>query len=360
MNKYKELLEKTIVPSTLSQEEQKNVYADITEYINKCMPKKLYRFRGCNERSFGALFRDELWFTSGSEMNDDYEARIYYDKDKIHQWIHSLINGQGNLKVLEQLRMMQNMPSGMENIIPNAPHVFELIKNLPENVVQQTSKQFLQHLNHNLEKGLERITNIIQSSVKFACFSRNIKSDMMWGHYAANSTGFALEFKFEGNQSFVGSVDMFGQVKSSCSLFPILYGSERFDATEFAVYLFKVDMLMNALAMQNIPYNMQWINLIVPCPDLFAASKLALNKSNEWKPEKEWRLFLTNLNNEGNNKKYDCILLKPSAIYLGRKISELNEKIIKDLVKDKEIPIFKMYIDDQSNNYKLKYYRIKS
>ena len=44
---------------------------------------------------------------------------------------------------------------------------------------------------------------------------------------------------------------------------------------------------------------------------------------------------------------------KPVAVYLGRKISSINEKIIKDIAREKGIECYKMELN-QSQTYKLK------
>ena len=40
--------------------------------------------------------------------------------------------------------------------------------------------------------------------------------------------------------------------------------------------------------------NSQWINAVMPCPDNSMLSKIAIHKSSEREPEKEWRLFCSN------------------------------------------------------------------
>jgi hypothetical protein len=45
--------------------------------------------------------------------------------------------------------------------------------------------------------------------------------------------------------------------------------------------------------------------------------------------------------------------LKPSALYLGRRISSIYEKILSDIAKEKGLPIYKMSLDDDSISYDL-------
>ncbi|MDE7430640.1 MAG: hypothetical protein K2N34_01790, partial [Lachnospiraceae bacterium] len=69
-------------------------------------------------------------------------------------------------------------------------------------------------------------------------------------------------------------------------------------------------------------------------------SKIAIHKSLEWKPEKEWRLFYTNTNPQSVNEVHSFMHKKPVAVYLGRKISAINEKILKDIAKEKGIECY--------------------
>ena len=72
-----------------------------------------------------------------------------------------------------------------------------------------------------------------------------------------------------------------------------------------------------------------------PCPDIFEFSKISIHKSLEWKSEKEWRLFYTSKNTEYNAEQHSFVYKKPTSIYLGRRISSINEKILKDIAKEK-------------------------
>ena len=77
---YNQLIENTIVPAGMTSDEKAKQYEKVVNYVNSVLPSKLYRFRSVTERSLSALYNDELWFANGSTMNDDFEARLYYDK----------------------------------------------------------------------------------------------------------------------------------------------------------------------------------------------------------------------------------------------------------------------------------------
>ena len=84
------------------------------------------------------------------------------------------------------------------------------------------------------------------------------------------------------------------------------------------------------------------------------ATKISLHKSIEWEKETEWRMFCTSSNDvEFNNEKHGFCKKKPERIYLGRRISPINEKILVSLAKEKGVPVYKMKLEDESSTYSL-------
>ena len=98
------------------------------------------------------------------------------------------------------------------------------------------------------------------------------------------------------------------------------------------------------------------IDSVLKCPDIFISTKIALHKSLEWQFEKEWRLFCNAVDNTNPKQAPSgCIIKRPKAVYLGRRVSEVNEKIIRGLAQEKDIPVFKIELDDNSPTYELIY-----
>ncbi len=357
MKKYKQLLESTIIPSVSSNDEKAMRYTDFLNYVSAKLPSKLYRFRQCSQNNISAFYKDELWFSNGSLMNDDFDARLFYDKKKICEWLNSAIAEDGSLKVVESLLNMDKVPPQLMSIFPNAESLFNLLKNMPRDNIIFISSQIINSISGNIDNGLKNITDDVQSRTKFACFTEKIYSDMMWGHYANNATGFALEYKFD---NYIITYKKADDQRNTIwgNLFPILYDNQRMDTTAYAIYLFQVYFLKNVMQINGFPYTDQLINMILPCPDEFMVTKLAIKKSNDWKPEKEWRMFYTTNNSLWNSEKCSCVKQKPSAVYLGRKISDINKKIILDIANEKGIPAYIMGFNENSRSYRLRSYKI--
>ena len=357
MKLYKQLLESTIIPSVSSNDEKTILYKDFFNYISAKLPSKLYRLRQCNENSISAFYKDELWFSNGSLMNDDFDARLFYDKKMISEWLNFAIAEDGSLKVVENLLNMDEVPPQLMSVFPNAENLFNLLKNMSRDNIILISNQIINSISGNIDDGLKNITDHVQRMTKFACFTEKIYSDMMWGHYANNATGFALEYKFDNNViTYKNAGDQRYTIWGN--LFPILYDNQRMDTTAYAIYLFQVYFLKNVMQINGFPHTDQFVNMILPCPDEFMVTKLAIKKSNDWKPEKEWRMFYTTNNSLGASEECSRVIHKPSAVYLGRKISDINKKILLDIANEKGIPAFIMGFNENSRSYRLRSYKI--
>lgn len=70
-------------------------------------------------------------------------------------------------------------------------------------------------------------------------------------------------------------------------------------------------------------------------------SKIAIHKSSEWKLEKEWRLFCSNNRPNFFHEAHSFINKNSVAIYLGRKISSINEKFLKTLLEKRGLSAIK-------------------
>lgn len=349
---YETIINNTVVPSPLTDEQKTHQYEAVSRYVESHLPKKLYRFRVCSERHLAAFSNDELWFSNGSVMNDDFDARLYYDIEKIMNWLEREKTDSGVPKYIKDFIQLDDIPGDIKNTIPNSEMTFNLLKGLKDTDIKDISNQLISVVSSNINEIMKANTINVQKAIKFACFSERINSDMMWGNYSDNATGFALEYAFDKHIiDFNDNGHVYG------SLYPVLYGNKRIDATDYAIYLYQIHFL-SSIALQMGIHLYGLLQKYIPCPDEFMSTKLAIKKSNDWKSEKEWRLFFTSSNIELNSKPFVSVTLKPSAVYLGRKISAFNKKIILDIAREKNILAFQMDIDENLDKYTLKKIRI--
>lgn len=75
-------------------------------------------------------------------------------------------------------------------------------------------------------------------------------------------------------------------------------------------------------------------------------------KHNVWKYEQEVRLVHYDPNNEANYKTIEIPADSIQAIYLGLKCSDENREIMKFLLRNRNIRLYQMKVDD-TDSYKL-------
>jgi len=335
---YSHIIEQIIVPEGVMEEKQAELYEPLSRYLLEKMPSALYRFRSCNERNFNAFDKGELWFSRAETMNDDFDSLVYYDREAIASEIN---------QAFEQLS------SNMKSMLSNAPiELQQMLHNMPvsldSNELLGVQQPFLERVNQELEN----VTSIIRKIMKFACFSDNVESPLMWGHYADSSRGFALAYDFRNSGYTVcdGCVNKnICQNKRMCALYPMVYTNERLNATQYIKWLLQKKLTAE---IPNAEIR-AFLDSSLRCPDQFMLTKILIYKAEAWKPEREWRLVCSCNAPQYNNEQYSYAIQAPTALYLGSQISPVNEKLLCYLAKGKGIPVYKMSVSPNSLQYRL-------
>lgn len=366
-SQYCDLLQSTVIPSTLTPEEQSHLLQPLTKWIVDHTPAKLYKFRRCNENNINAFRNQQIWFATPSTMNDDYDAALLCDKDKILSELNSLFDNNGMLHFLNYLRAGGAAPQviidafsqdGIINILNKLSNTNDIELNNLSTFIKNWAENGFNNQFHS-------ISQVIQNVVKISCFSENIYSPLMWGHYADNSTGFALAYDFRnGEYNYCPHCDRIGKLcfsPKSNSLYPIVYVDKRINATDYARYLMQDAMTQQLLYSMNAPKEMAVpILKTITCPDIFMHTKTLLHKFKDWQYEKEWRMTISYDSPNYSKDKTAYIRKKPIALYLGRKIKDTDELVLRNIAYQQKIPVYKMDIDETSTNYRLKPIRQKN
>ena len=344
---YKDLIYSIVVPQNMPQEEQNVRYQPLIDFLQTETPSSLYRFRECSENNISAFDQDQLWFTPGSEMNDDFDALLFLDRNTIYSNLERSLISFG-----------AEIPNSVSNSFADdiATSVQAQFKQMSESEINEFRKQLHCFLVNRLDANMPRIEHIIQSVLKLACFSETIDSAAMWGYYAKSGTGFALAYDFR-NQNYTDCTlcekRFFCPSAKTGSLFRVIYDDIPFDATGYGTWL-----LQYQIAHDMVP-NKQFANLSSllsqtnPCPDLFMSSKIILHKSTSWRHEKEWRMIYSCNPQINGQEKFVWAKKRPTAVYLGRKISPFNEKLLRHIAVEKGIPVYKMEMNHEQSSYKL-------
>lgn len=359
--KFKDILYNTIIPSTLSDEETIKKVEPLSEYLKKNIPAKLYRFRGCNERNLEAFYKEQIWVSTPDTMNDGFDSRLFYNKQEVFKWIEEINNPDFLNTILETIeKMIKNncLPPYLQNYTDLQKACF-CFTQATEEQRKKIATEFQNFVKESINNSLPLVSTIAQQTIKFCCLSENINSTAMWGLYSNDETGFALAYDLRGNLLLPLEN---GKIKN-CSIYPIIYGKERFKVPtnyiQFLLYSRLMSICLDKMGLSNHPIKNLLLSCNV-CPDITVPTKIALHKSSEWKYEKEWRLFYPSCGEQNYFlTKHEFFIKAPVAIYLGRRISHIYEKILKDIAKEKNIPVYKMYLNDEKATYKLHYRKIK-
>lgn len=328
---YKEMIHSIITPNNLSMEEQSEKYLPLNKFLQTEIPPQLYRFRQCSENSISAFDQDQLWFAQGSEMNDDFDALLFFNKKDIKTSLENAINhfpenilsfiNEKDISYFEHNFISKEMLS-----------IFQLkLTEMCDNDIENFKKQAHDFFTQQLDNGIPYIQHSIQNTLKFACFSEAINSPAMWGYYADSGKGFALAYDFRnGNYTdcMLCHKSIVCPSSNTACLYKIIYDDTPFDATAYATWLLQTQILRNMIKNVQQPTLDTLYQNLIPCPDLFMSTKVLLHKSSLWKHEYEWRLIYTCKLNDSLSEKFLSAKKRPMALYLGRKISKINEKVL--------------------------------
>ena len=350
---YLSLLNNTHIWSNSSVQEQNAALTPLVEYIHRITPKDLYRFRDCSERSFDAFYRDQIWTSSADVLNDDFDARLFFRLEELKEWIQAQ-KGIYTIRELEKnYKETGEIPTFLRELFPAIEIMLKQSKGVPEVFEDRIKKLFLD----DCDRYGTNLIQLTQQNSMIACFSTNIQSPLMWGQYANSASGFALAYDFK-NAPLFDDDNQFSK-QYVCELYPVCYSDKRFDATDYAKDFWIHYVMQTVLKITGVAFNPGILLQVLPQIDQFTNRKIALIKSKEWAPEKEWRLFISSKSPGVITSKHLPIPKRPSAIYLGSRISEINERILCSIAKEKNLPIYRMEIKNNQNGYKLRPIRIK-
>lgn len=322
------------------------------------MPKSLFRYRSVSEFSMSALLEDKIYFSKPIDFNDPYDCLYHVSATFVDDLIAQEFSNEKILENIEKVR------SGEITLQDMKTTNFEKVVEIGHKAIMEASQENINWLRESLlEMSMEeQIRPYIEQYAKeshafhqkdhreeigVVCFSEEITSVLMWSHYSDYHKGFCLEY----------DTDDMSELKLQCykcqnkcnkqhvlELYPIIYSKMRYDATNYEYEMLK-HRLQFAIG-HNEP-------IIVP--DMLHYVKTNTAKSQDWAYEKEWRYILTC---RPNTEKIITKTLKPKAIYLGSKMSKENKGILLQLVKDRDIKVYEMFMDESGLDFKLDYREI--
>lgn len=215
-------------------------------------------------------------------------------------------------------------------------------------LVEKATEEYFDDLRH-------QFSNQFQENLGIACFSEDVRSILMWSHYAENHTGFCLEYP-------VININQLSDYQNYHGLYPVQYNNKLSDQTDKFLEMGKnhSQELTNEIEKLDLSKIEDFVQpflesgiidgekialfkeqlypvfqryqqaLIEDNQSLKITIKLSTQKSTVWEYEKEWRLILP-LNPDPNEEER-LEHIKPSAIYFGTKTPESEVQRVKEAI----------------------------
>lgn len=274
------------------------------------IPSSLFKYRNVSSFSKDNLINDTVRLTKATEFNDPYDCALQVNQEKAmyeglkesaFEKVSEIFNKHGmNYEVNneeKQSLLGQSYREVLTFIFSKMPKL-----NGDSEKIEKFVTQILANLSAQHEEYSKSVIGQFQEGTFISCFSEDVNSILMWSHYAYNHKGFCIEYDFtklEVNDPL-----------TQC-LYPVNYTNELFDIADYVIQGENVNKLFSTYS--------------------------AITKSKEWIYEKEWRLVFTlGQKVESFNKK----MVKPTAIYLGAKISEEDRESVINIARSKRLRVF--------------------
>lgn len=349
MNKdqlYQEHLDLMFGTTTLENLSESIVDEIITRII-EFLPNngKLYKYRSIEGESFDyaydGLKNGYLYMARANTLNDDFDSTLNFDPEKdankqmklflkkpwlyLEAWVRESLKQRQIFSSPYDKNAYQMLMSCVNNESyeldrEKAINVFSQIgidRQTSENYINkvlETVENEIRNNAENLKKPLSALINFNNESRKdiyIFSMSEDYDSDTMWAYYANSNKGFCIEYDYNKVKNLP-----FGKKRLLISLYKVVY-KDCFDEYSFS------DMLQYYLGGKKDYELLKRANMqTLTC---------MITKLGRWKEEKEWRIFLFNLDEK--NKIFADIV---SGLILDERImnSENGIKLL-NLAKEK-------------------------
>ena len=342
---FAKLMESASISSNLSNEEIIKGYSNLFSFVEPYIPNKLFRFRKCNLDNVVSFGQNTIPVCAAYKFPDKYESTVFYD----HKTILQRARNAYDQLMPNILSILKSNPSALPSN-PVTLKIMELINSSrsDEEILEliwpdfeQMQSEWRKHITK--EEQWPRANK----ATKIACFTETVKSKFMWDSYADGYTGFALEYDFRGWRSLSHN-------NHAVMLFPVIYSSQKMDATEMIDRLGGQDFMVSNNVSEDI--KKQYV-ATVPIDRLYYQKVYLYKDKAEYSHEKEWRLLdMEEFNSPEANEDFfaidDANSLK--AIYYGPEIKSRYKAHLRSIAKQKGIREYDVVLDTNSRKYDLK------
>lgn len=323
---------------------------------------KLYKYRSIEGESFeyayDSLNNGYLYMARANELNDDFDSTLNIDVEKDVNRQMNLLMEKPWMYLDTWVRVNSDQPIFQNPIDKTTyqmamscvnPNTYEMDKERAIRMfasfgaTREESEKYLDELlelvNNEIEKHAEDLKKPLSSIVNFNNESRkdmyvfsmteDYDSDTMWAYYANSNRGFCIEYDYNKVKNL--SLD---KKKLLISIYKVIY-RKQFEEHSF------VDMMQYFMGGKKDTELLKKANM--------QTLTHMITKLDKWQEEKEWRIFLCNL--DENNKVFADIV---SGIILDERIIESdNGQRLLNLAKERnwDIKVRKKTLNGTSHCY---------
>ena len=334
---FKRVLDGIVIPEGDQPGDINRIMSPIRDSIQKMLPNSLFRYRPIEEdpakedKRIDAFEQDLIVALSADQFNDPFDTLVRYDLPVIEEYVGRVMNPDSLSALKQYLSQGNDFPEAMKQMLPdeywsNLKEIILKVEDIGvfESRIEEVRRQFISSITDLFPV----ISEFSKRFSRIACFSEEISSMLMWGHYASSHKGFALEYDFRPTL-----MEPLGRA----ILMPVFYTDKRFDASAYMVWAY---LVMNGLPAKSL--------------DITSYLKVALHKSKDWEYEKEWRLIDLNPG-DPIHPKPSLFQFKPKAIYYGCKMPLDKRQRLHKAASEKGIKEYTMYVDYSSPEYSMNY-----
>lgn len=349
--------------SFLKKSDSASKYDDIICILRhfRRIPKKLYKYRECNDNNFGVLEKSEIWLSSAENFLDPYDCMIPFtikelpDKkiNTLMKWFvfaeyiygyekENLARFENALKPEEVRRIMFSRCYD-ENLVINGEETLKYIKkNYPKESCDVLVDKFYrfdqcitQHgrgrelrewFREDCEKGCVEAALNTRKSVFVCSLTETNNNPKMWEEYSDNYSGYCIEFDFsKGIRADL--LDDPGVIAVLKSILPVFYMHKK---PSFDSYKYLLRQYQDTFYEKKDEY---WE------PELAAELTLySLMKDAHYSSEQEWRVAVYG---EDSGPLWFPFI---SSIYLGKDISIENRNRLLEIAEKINASVYRQIV----------------
>ena len=343
-NEFAKVMEKTSIPSSLSQEEGVKIIRELNDFVQPYIPENLFRFRKCGIDELISFEQGNIPLCVADKFSDKYDSNVFYD----YKTLPDRFSTAFSTTMSYIMQIARSNPAAF----PDSPIRSKLLELINSNT---TDSEIVNTLRADYDEFLERIKSEIQKQevwprnnryTKIGCFTEKIDSKFMWDHYADGYKGFALEYDFRKWYAL------------NVNLYPVIYSPQMLDATEMIDRICITDYVESIQpeeAYQEVfeLFKTQ-LHQRFPIDSMYFIKMYLYKDEAEYSHEGEWRML--KIDKDSLNQDFisisDMGYLK--AVYYGPDMEPRYKTHLRSIAKAKGIREYDVVLDKNSRKYSLK------